>query len=116
MRASEPPISPTPPCAMLRAGAVCVAIMTDGVTAHPSVAKPWLWAPGRSANPNGKAKKTEPEREAERLAKTKAPWAIRKLIVMAENRGGKYSDSVELAATNAILDRALGKPAIRDES
>lgn len=67
-----------------------------------------------SPNPGGRPKMTAAEREARELLRAKSPYAARKLIAMCENRHGKYSEAAELAATQAVLDRALGKPGVRD--
>lgn len=74
------------------------------------------FAPGASGNAGGRPRKTEEQREAERVFASKAVWAARKAIRMAENKRGRYSESIEWQATQHILDRHLGKVAPRESS
>lgn len=69
------------------------------------------WKRGKSPNPGGK---TKAERnlmlEIRELAGRNAPAAIRKLRSIMDNRRAPYQ--AQIAAASAILDRAVGKPAV----
>lgn len=78
------------------------------------LATPASWRPGApSPNPSGRPKKTETERQAEALAKEKAPAAMRKLVSMIES--SRTTEAGRLRAIELLLDRALGKPVARGE-
>ena len=78
---------------------------------HRIVGTPWQ--AGTSPNPGGRPKKTEPERQAEALARERAPGAIRKLVTMIESP--KTTEAGRLRAIELLLDRALGKAVARTE-
>lgn len=61
--------------------------------------------PGQSGNPNGRPKKTEAERAAEKLSRTEAERAMKKIVKLIDSD----DDRVALAAAQHVLDRALGK-------
>lgn len=67
-----------------------------------------IFLPGNNANPSGRPPKTPEMREAEALAKSRTPDAVRRLLVLMES---SEDDRVQLLAANSILDRAFGKPA-----
>ncbi len=58
---------------------------------------------GRSGNPGGRAKENP---EVKTLARQNAPRAIKRIIELMDSK----DERVALAAANAILDRAYGKP------
>ena len=60
---------------------------------------------GRSANPGGRPKGLKEVRE---LAMQHSAAAIRKLRAIMDNKRASYA--VQIAAANALLDRAVGKP------
>ena len=60
---------------------------------------------GQPANPGGRPKELAGIRE---LARENAPLIIRTLVDVAENG---QSESARVAAANALLDRAFGRPA-----
>lgn len=62
---------------------------------------------GQSGNPKGRTKKVTLE-EIRAIAGRAAPKMVRVLIDIAEN---SVSDRAKVAAANAVLDRAYGKPA-----
>jgi hypothetical protein len=69
------------------------------------------WKRGRSPNPGGKTKaERNLMREVRDLAGRNAPAAIRKLRSIMDNRRAPYQ--AQIAAACAILDRAVGKPAV----
>jgi hypothetical protein len=69
------------------------------------------WKCGRSPNPGGKTKSERNlMREVRDLAGRNAPAAIRKLRSIMDNRRAPYQ--AQIAAAVAILDRAVGKPAV----
>jgi len=74
------------------------------------------YAPGVTGNAGGRPRKDENDREAHRIFRAKGPWAANRIISMAENRGGRYSESTELAAVQHILDRALGKVQVHENA
>ena len=61
------------------------------------------WKPGQSGNPNGRPKKN---REAEAVALSNSQKAMKKLVTLIDSEDEK----VALAAAQAIIDRAMGKP------
>jgi hypothetical protein len=65
------------------------------------------WKRGQSGNPSGRPRKTPDLIEVETLARQASPMAIKRLIEWMEADNPKAS----IAACNAILDRAWGKPA-----
>ncbi len=77
------------------------------------------FAPGTSGHPGGKAtlsaRERDERREASRIFNMRSPWAARKVVKMAENAHGKWSESTELAATLEIVNRTLGKPKVADD-
>lgn len=62
-----------------------------------------LWKPGQSGNPNGRPKKVKVVAD---LAEENSDKAIRKLARLIDSE----DERVALAAAQAILDRAIGKP------
>lgn len=69
------------------------------------------WKRGRSPNPGGKTKRERNlMREVRDLAAGNAPAAIRRLRSIMDNRRAPYQ--AQIAAAVAILDRAVGKPAV----
>jgi hypothetical protein len=66
------------------------------------------FAPGNSANPGGRPKKTEPERRAEELFRKKTPQAAKELLAMADDT--ETPAKVRVDIYKYILDRVLGKP------
>jgi hypothetical protein len=62
--------------------------------------------PGQSGNPAGRRVKSEAVREVEALAREYAPEAVNKLAEWMRSDNAKAS----VAASNALLDRGLGKP------
>jgi hypothetical protein len=78
------------------------------------------WRPGQSGNPSGHSGEYG---EAIRLARQAAPWAVRRLIELAEldqldDQGNliplkelpEADRRVVTVAANSLLDRAFGKP------
>lgn len=63
---------------------------------------------GRSGNPGGRPRRTPEMAEVEILAREAGPDAIRRLVALMDSPDGRIS----IAACNAVLDRAFGKPAI----
>jgi hypothetical protein len=63
-----------------------------------------MFRPGRSGNPDGRPKALK---EVEELARERIPAAIEALAHIAEHFD---SDQARVAAANALLDRAVGKP------
>lgn len=66
------------------------------------------FAPGNSANPGGRPKKTEPERRAEELFRKRTPQAAKALLSMAEDI--ETPAKVRVDIYKYVIDRALGKP------
>lgn len=69
--------------------------------------RPTAFKPGKSGNPTGRPKKTEQEFELIQACKDKTPAALavmEHIMMEGENERNK------LAAAQAIIDRAYGKP------
>src|SRR4051812_37020165 len=66
---------------------------------------PRLFEPGQSGNPGGRPKALK---EIQGLARSHAPAALDLLVQIAKSG---QSEQARVAAANAILDRAIGKPA-----
>lgn len=67
---------------------------------------------GQVANPSGRPKLTEPEKEAKRILTERTPRAAQRLGELLESE----DDRVALAASLALLDRQLGKaPAAQED-
>lgn len=71
---------------------------------HPSNNKPWLFKPGQSGNPNGRAM-LPPELRA--MCREAAPKAIAVAIKLYDD--ATQPGNVRLKACEIILDRAYGK-------
>ena len=69
-----------------------------------SPARRGQFAPGQSGNPGGRPAVV---REVRDLAIQNAPAALAQLVALSQS---STDDRVKVAASNAILDRALGKP------
>jgi hypothetical protein len=69
--------------------------------------------PGKSGNPSGRPKKTEPERKAEELFRKKTPQAAKELLAMADDT--ETSAKVRVDIYKYVLDRVLGKPRMTGE-
>lgn len=65
-----------------------------------------MFEKGQSGNPTGRKPETTMSREIKRLAQSNCPEAIKKLVEWMRSDNPKAS----VAASNAILDRGLGKP------
>jgi len=63
-----------------------------------------MWKPGQSGNPAGHSGEYG---AAMKLARTAAPKAVSRLIELIDSA----DERVAVVASNAILDRAFGKPA-----
>jgi hypothetical protein len=61
---------------------------------------------GQSGNPAGRKAKTDAEREVEKLARKHGPEAVARLRYWMDSDNAKAS----VSASNALLDRAYGKP------
>lgn len=61
---------------------------------------------GQSGNPAGRKAKTDAEKEVERLARKHGPGAIARLKHWMDSDDARAS----VSASNALLDRAYGKP------
>jgi hypothetical protein len=59
---------------------------------------------GKSGNPGGRPRVSDEVRE---LARSKAPHAFKRLVQLMDSK----NERVAMAASNAVLDRAYGKPA-----
>jgi hypothetical protein len=70
----------------------------------PAALRAHCWQPGQSGNPGGQSGDYG---EALRLTRRAAPAAVRRLIELMDSD----DERVAAVACNAILDRALGKPA-----
>ncbi len=62
------------------------------------------WVKGQSGNPGGRPKVNSKVRD---LARAKSLQAMKRLIKLTESE----DERIALAASNAVLDRALGRPA-----
>ncbi len=70
-------------------------------------AKDTRFKPGQSGNPGGRPKADPEVRE---IFKAATPDVARKLISLALNEPGDVPYGHQIAAEQAVLDRALGKP------
>ena len=66
-----------------------------------------MWKKGQSGNPGGRPKADPEVRE---IFKAATPAVARKLISLALNEPGDVPYGHQIAAEQAVLDRALGKP------
>ena len=72
------------------------------------------WLSTRSRTSSGSANKSSPEQSQRlsELAKTYTEEALQTLVDVARN--GR-TDAARVSAANALLDRAYGKPAVKEE-
>jgi hypothetical protein len=70
---------------------------------NPKTAHLTKWQPGQSGNPGGRPRKL---RDVTELALEASPKAIQRLIKLVDSK----DERVALAAAQAVLDRAIGKP------
>lgn len=66
------------------------------------------WVPGKSANPGGRKKHTQQEKDAIALAKQFSPDAVRTLHEICIDKTAE--PRARAICANSLLDRAWGKP------